>query len=86
MKFYRIINNQTNREVNSNKNKKRISHGFLATDQNKIFIKEYNKIHYDNLKYISMITFGGNCIIIKKMTEKEYQIYGNRKYRFLNKL
>jgi len=37
LKFYRIINNQTNREVNSNKNKKRIPHGFLATDQNKIF-------------------------------------------------
>lgn len=33
-----------------------------------------------------MITFAGNCIIIKKMTEKEYKIYGNRKYRFLNNL
>ena len=58
----------------------------FLTDENKKFLKEYNKIDYDNLKYISMITFAGNCIIIKKMTEKEYQIYGTRKYRFLDKL
>ena len=58
----------------------------FLTEQNKFFLKEYNKIHYNNLKYISMITFAGNCIIIKKMTEKEYKIYGNRKYRFLNNL
>lgn len=58
----------------------------FLTEQNKFFLKEYNKIDYNNLKYISMITFAGNCIIIKKMTEKEYQIYGNRKYRFLNNL
>ena len=30
--------------------------------------------------------FGQNCIIIKKMTEKEYNKYGIRKYRFENKL
>ena len=58
----------------------------FLTEENKNFIKEYNKIDYNNLIYISMITFAGNCIIIKKMTEKEYQFYGNRKYRFLNKL
>jgi demethylmacrocin O-methyltransferase len=58
----------------------------FLTEQNKTFVKEYNKIPYDNLKYISMITFAGNCIIIKKMTEKEYEIYGNREYRFKNKL
>ena len=49
-------------------------------------IKLYNKISYDNLKYISLIMFGQNCIIIKKMTEKEYNKYGIRKYRFENKL
>jgi hypothetical protein len=58
----------------------------FLTEQNKTFVKEYNKIPYDNLKYISMITFAGNCIIIKKMTEKEYEIYGSREYRFKNKL
>lgn len=39
-------------------------------------------ILFNNLKYISMITFGANCIIIKKMTSDEYEKYGNRKYRF----
>lgn len=58
----------------------------FLTEQNKTFLKEYKKLDYDNLKYISMITFGGNCIIIKKMTEKEYEMYGNRKYRFLDNL
>jgi hypothetical protein len=43
-------------------------------------------IKYKNLKYISSITFGGNCIIIVKMTEKEYERYGNRKYRFSTNL
>lgn len=28
--------------------------------------------------------FGQNCIIIKKMTKKEYKKYGKRKYRFAN--
>ena len=58
----------------------------FLTDDNKVLLKKYNKIEYDNLKYISMITFGMNCIIIKKMTEKEYKLYGNRKYRFSKKL
>ena len=58
----------------------------FLTEQNKNFLKEFEKIDYKNLKYISMITFAGNCIIIKKMTEKEYNIYGNRKYRFINNL
>lgn len=58
----------------------------FLTDENKKFIKKYKKIDFENLKYISMITFAGNCIIIKKMTQKEYNIYGNRKYRFLDRL
>ena len=36
----------------------------------------------ENLKYISMISFGGNCIIVKKMREDEYEKYRTRKYRF----
>ena len=51
-----------------------------------MFLREYNRIDYENLKYISMITFGANCIIIKKMTQNEYSIYGTRKYRFSNYL
>ena len=62
-----------------------VNREFLS-DENKNFIKKYNKIDYDNLKYISMITFGANCIIIKKMTDYEYKKYGTRKYRFINKL
>jgi hypothetical protein len=58
----------------------------FLTEENKNFLQKYKKIDYDNLKYISMITFGGNCIIIKKMTENEYLKYGDRKYRFLDKL
>ena len=49
-------------------------------------IKLYNKIDFDNLKYISFIMFGQNCIIIKKMSEKEYARYGTREYRFKNSL
>ena len=41
-------------------------------------------IKYKNLKHISSITFGGNCIIIVKMTKNEYEKYGKRKYRFTN--
>jgi hypothetical protein len=33
-----------------------------------------------------MITFAGNCIIIKKMTFNEYKKYGERKYRFYENL
>ena len=62
-----------------------INREFL-TDENKNFIKKYNKIDYDNLKYISMITFGANCIIIKKMTNYEYEKYGTRTYRYKNQL
>lgn len=45
-------------------------------------IKKNSKIDFDNLKYISSITFGENCIIIKKMSKNEYKKYGTRKYRF----
>ena len=44
------------------------------------------KIDIENLKYISFIMFGYNCIIIKKMSNEEYNKYGNRKYRFYNSL
>jgi hypothetical protein len=49
-------------------------------------IKKYNKIEYENLKYISFIMFGQNCIIIKKMTKKEYENFGKRKYRWIENL
>lgn len=47
---------------------------------------EKSPIDIENLKYISMITFGGNCVIIKKMTQEEYKKYGNREYRFKDML
>lgn len=58
----------------------------FLTDENIEKIKSYNKIDFDNLKYISFIMFGQNCIIIKKMTKDEYNKYGKRKYRFQDKL
>lgn len=48
-------------------------------------IKKVNsngQISLVNLKYISSIMFGQNCIIINKMTKDEYKKYGHRKYRF----
>ena len=50
-------------------------------EENIAIIKK-SQIKFENLKYISMITFGSNCIIIKKMTLDEYERYGTRKYRF----
>ena len=49
-------------------------------------IKKFKSINYDNLKYISFIMFGQNCIIIKKMTHKEYATYGKRKYRYFENI
>jgi hypothetical protein len=57
----------------------------FLTDENKKKVLK-SPIKSKNLKYISSITFGGNCIIIKKMTENEYTRYGNRKYRWIEKL
>lgn len=45
-----------------------------------------SQINFNNLKYISMITFAYNCIIIRKMTHNEYEKFGNRKYRLLEYL
>ena len=56
-----------------------VNREFLTDDNYKMIKKSL--IKFDNLKYISMISFGHNCIIIKKMTLNEYQKFGNRKYR-----
>jgi hypothetical protein len=68
------------------KNSLDIVNSEFLTDDNKKFLKKHSKINYENLKYISMITFGYNCIIIKKMTLAEYKRYGERKYRFIDRL
>ena len=57
----------------------------FLTDENKEKVLK-SLIRSKNLKYISSVTFGGNCIIIKKMTLDEYNRYGNKKYRWINKL
>jgi 23S rRNA U2552 (ribose-2'-O)-methylase RlmE/FtsJ len=62
-----------------------VNREFLIEENIKI-IKKYNNIDYDNLKYISSITFGSNCIIIKKMSKEEYKKYANRVYRFKKNL
>jgi 23S rRNA U2552 (ribose-2'-O)-methylase RlmE/FtsJ len=62
-----------------------VNREFLLEENIKI-IKKYNNIDYDNLKYISSITFGSNCIIIKKMSKEEYKKYANRVYRFKKNL
>lgn len=62
-----------------------VNREFLSTDDlNKI--KKYNQINFENLKYISFIMFGQNCIIIKKMSKDEFKKYGTRKYRFENNI
>lgn len=58
----------------------------FLTPKNKETIENYNNFDYDILKYISSITFGSNCIIIKKMSKEEYKQYGNRVYRYRNSL
>ena len=50
------------------------------------YLKKNSKIKIENLKYISFVMFGANCIIVKKMTLNEYNRYGERKYRFVDKL
>lgn len=57
-----------------------VNREFLLDEHIKTIKK--SQIKFENLKYISMITFAYNCIIIKKMSLKEYEKYGNRKYRF----
>jgi hypothetical protein len=58
----------------------------FLNDENKALLEKNSAIDIINLKYISMISFGANCIIVKKMTEYEYKKYGEKKYRFENKL
>lgn len=58
----------------------------FLTKENKEILQKKSKISYQNLKYISMINFGYNCIIIKKMTLEDYEKYGKRKYRYAFRL
>jgi hypothetical protein len=58
----------------------------FLTEENLEKIKSFKKIDLENLKYISFIMFGQNCIIIKKMTKNEYKRFGERKYRFISKI
>lgn len=62
-----------------------VNREFLMEENIRI-IRKYNNIDMDILKYVSSITFGYNCIIIKKMSKEEYQKYGNRVYRFKKNL
>lgn len=62
-----------------------VNREFLS-EKNIDAIKKFNKINFNNLKYISFIMFGQNCIIIKKMSKQEYDKYGKRKYRFIENL
>ena len=45
-------------------------------------LKKDSQIDLVNLKYISSIMFGQNCIVINKMSKDEYKKFGNRRYRF----
>jgi hypothetical protein len=62
-----------------------VNREFLTEEDIKLLTKK-SKIDIDNLKYISFIMFGQNCVIIKKMSIEEYNKYGNRKYRFLENI
>jgi hypothetical protein len=68
VKIFRKVSDIVNRE--------------FLTEKALLKIKSYGKINFENLKYISFIMFGQNCIIIKKMSKDEYKKFGNRKYRF----
>jgi hypothetical protein len=48
-------------------------------------ITESLGISNKNIDAISSITFGQNCIIIKKKEEYEY-LYNNRQYRFKDRI
>ncbi len=74
--------NSENNIVNIFKNILDIVNREFLLEENKKKIYKYDKIDKNNLKYISSITFGMNCIIIKKMSKSEYKIYSNRKYLF----
>ena len=62
-----------------------VNREFLIEEDIKMLTKK-SKIDIENLKYISFIMFGQNCVIIKKMSIEEYNKYGNRKYRFFENI
>lgn len=74
--------NSENNIVNIFKNILDIINSEYLLSATKQQIYENNKIDKENLKCISSITFGMNCIIIKKKSKIEQKIYGNRKYKF----
>ena len=53
----------------------------FLTEENKLQIQKDSKINDTIINSISTITFGQNCIIIKKKEDYEYE-YNNRTYRF----
>ena len=52
----------------------------FLTPENIKTIENYNNFDDNILKYISSITFGSNCIIIKKMSKDEIEIFLKRNY------
>lgn len=54
----------------------------FLTEENEATLGAASKISAKNLRLISSITFGANCIIVKKMSQSEAQTYGTREYRF----
>jgi hypothetical protein len=75
--------NAQNNIVNIFKNIVDIVNREFLLDEHIEYIQKFNKIDCENLKYISFIMFGQNCIIIKKMSNEEYNRFGKRKYRFI---
>jgi len=78
--------NAKNNIVNIFKNIVDIVNREFLLDKDIEKIKKFKQIKFENLKYISFVMFGQNCIIIKKMSQKEYDRYGERKYRFIESL
>jgi len=62
-----------------------VNREYLNSVDMKKLIKK-SQVTESNLKYISSIMFGQNCIIITKMTKDQYSRYGKRKYRFGDQL
>jgi hypothetical protein len=88
----KLYNYDINAGYDAKNNVVKIFRDIVDIVNREFLLKEYLKkmeqsaINYENLKYISSITFGANCIIIKKMTIDEYKRYASREYRFSTNL
>ena len=84
----KLYNYDINAGYNANNNVVKIFRDIVDIVNREFLLAKYKleinklQINIDCLNFISSITFGANCIIIKKMTLNEYKRYALREYRF----